>query len=55
MKVIDVAFDREYVITYDTSNADYYKKHISTFEEMLKTFKISIPKFDGINCLADLH
>jgi hypothetical protein len=50
MKVIVVAFDREYVITYVTSNADYYDKHISTFEEMLKTFKISEPKFDGINC-----
>ena len=50
MKVIIVAFDREYVITYDTSNADYYNKYVSTFEEMLQTFKISEPKFDGINC-----
>jgi hypothetical protein len=50
MKVILVAFDREYVITLDASNADSYDVYIATFEDMLKTFKISEPKFDGINC-----
>jgi hypothetical protein len=50
MKVIIAAFDKEYVITYDARNADYYDKYISTFEQMLKTFKISQSKFDGINC-----
>ena len=50
MKVILVAFDREYVITLDASNVDSYDDYIATFEDMLKTFKISEPKFDGINC-----
>jgi hypothetical protein len=50
MKVLLVAFDREYVITYDASNSDYYDDYISAFEDMLKTFQISEPKFDGINC-----
>jgi hypothetical protein len=50
MKVLLVAFDREYVITYDASNSDYYDDYISAFEDMLKTFQISEPKFDGVNC-----
>lgn len=50
MKVILVAFDREFVIIYDASNSGFYDKHISTFEDMLKTFKISEPTFSGINC-----
>jgi hypothetical protein len=43
MKVILVAFDREYVITLNASNADSYDNYIATFEGMLKTFKISEP------------
>jgi hypothetical protein len=50
MKVLLVAFDREYVITYDASNSAYYDDYISAFEDMLKTFQISEPKFDGVNC-----
>jgi hypothetical protein len=50
MKVLLVAFDREYVITYDASNSAYYEDYISAFEDMLKTFQISEPKFDGVNC-----
>ena len=50
MKVIPVAFDREYVITYDSDNSDYYEDYISTFEDILKTFQILEPEFDGINC-----
>lgn len=50
MKVILVAFDREYVIRYGAGNSDHYNRYISTFEDMLKTFRISEPEFDGINC-----
>jgi hypothetical protein len=50
MKVIPVAFNREYVITYGSNNSDYYEDYISIFEDILKTFQILEPKFDGINC-----
>jgi len=49
MKAITVAYDKEYVILYDSTNA-YYDKYISTFEKMLRTFKISRPNFEGIEC-----
>jgi hypothetical protein len=49
MKAIIVAYDKEYVIIYDRNNG-YYDKYISTFEKMLRTFKISIPNFEGIEC-----
>lgn len=49
MKAITVAYDKEYVIIYDSTNA-YYDKYISTFEKMLRTFKISTPNFEGIEC-----
>jgi photosystem II reaction center protein PsbP len=50
MKVILVAFDREYVITFHATSPDYYDNNISTFEDMLNTFQITKPKFDGISC-----
>jgi PsbP-like protein len=50
MKVVLVAFDREYVIRYHASSPEYYDNYISTFEHMLNTFRISEPKFDGIKC-----
>jgi photosystem II reaction center protein PsbP len=50
MAVVIVAFDREYKINYDASNAVYYDKHISDFEAMLQTFKITQPTFEGIVC-----
>lgn len=50
MKVILVAFDREYVITFHANSPDYYDNNISTFEDMLTTFQITKPKFDGISC-----
>jgi PsbP-like protein len=50
MKVILVAFDREYVIRYHASSPDYYDNYITTFEHMLNTLQISEPKFDGIKC-----
>lgn len=49
MKTIIVAYDKEYVIIYDSNNA-YYDKYISTVEKMLETFKISAPTFEGIEC-----
>lgn len=45
-----VAFDREYKIIYDATDASYYDKHISDFEAMLPTFKISEPTFEGTDC-----
>jgi hypothetical protein len=45
-----VAFDREYKIIYDATDASYYDKHISDFEAMLKTFKISEPTFERTVC-----
>jgi hypothetical protein len=50
MKVILVAFDREYVITLHANNPDNYDNNISTFEAMLNTFQITKPKFDGVSC-----
>jgi hypothetical protein len=50
MAVAIVAFDREYKITYDATDAVYYDKYISDFEAMLKTFKITQPNFEGIVC-----
>jgi hypothetical protein len=49
MKAIIVAYNKEYVILYDSTNA-YYDKYISTFEKMLRSFKISAPNFEGIEC-----
>ena len=49
MDVFTVAFDREYKMTYDTTSG-YYEKYITTFEEMIKTFKITQPSFQGIIC-----
>jgi hypothetical protein len=49
MDVFTVAFDREYKVTYD-ANSGYYDKQLSVFEEMLKTFKINQPTFQGITC-----
>ena len=48
--VVLVAFDREYRINYDATNALYYDKYISDFESMLQTLKISEPTFEGIVC-----
>ena len=50
MAVAIVAFDREYKITYDATDAVYYDKYISDFEAMLPTFKISEPTFEGTDC-----
>jgi hypothetical protein len=50
MAVAIVAFDREYKITYDATDASYYDKYISDFEAMLPTFKISEPTFEGTDC-----
>ena len=49
MKTIIVAYDKEYVILYDSFNA-YYDKYISTVEKILRTFKISTPNYEGIRC-----
>jgi hypothetical protein len=49
MKTIIIAYDKEYVILYDSSNA-YYDKYIATFDKMLRTFKISTPNYEGIEC-----
>ena len=49
MKTIIVAYDKEYVILYDSTNA-YYDKYISTVEKILRTFKISTPNYEGIRC-----
>ena len=54
MIVITVAFGREYVIIYDSTNA-HYDKYISTFEKMLRTVKITEAKFDGIECQSIPH
>jgi len=50
MAVAIVAFDREYKIIYDATDAVYYDKYISDFEAMLQTLKISEPIFEGIVC-----
>lgn len=48
---IDVlAYNREYKITYDTSNTELYQKYISTVEEMIRTFQINEPTFEEIAC-----
>jgi hypothetical protein len=49
MEVDIVAFNREYKLIYDAENAADYKKFISKFEEMLPTFKIYEPNFNGCN------
>lgn len=49
MDIFTVAFDREYRLTYD-ANSGYYDKFLTTFEEMIKTFKITQPTFQGIIC-----
>ena len=50
MEVDILAFDREYKITYDTSGEEFFDRNLSTFEEMINTFKISEPTFEGIVC-----
>jgi PsbP-like protein len=48
---IDVlAYNREYKITYDTSNIELYQKYISTVEQMIRTFEINEPTFEEISC-----
>lgn len=49
MEIFTVAFDREYKITYDATSS-YYDKYLPTLEEMIKTFKIDQPSFEGIVC-----
>jgi hypothetical protein len=49
MKTIVVAYEKEYVILYDSFNA-YYDKYISTVEKILRTFKILTPNYEGIRC-----
>ena len=49
MEVFTVAFDREYKITYDATSS-YYSRYLPIFEEMIKTFKITQPSFEGIIC-----
>jgi hypothetical protein len=50
MELDIVAYGREYKITYDTTNADYFYKYLSTVEDMIKAFSIQEPRFEGINC-----
>ncbi len=50
MEVDVVAFNREYKLIYDADNAANYKKFISKFEQMLPTFKIYEPDFNGSDC-----
>jgi hypothetical protein len=45
-----IAFDREYKVYYDNDNADKFDKYASIFRQMINTFKIYEPKFEGINC-----
>ncbi len=45
-----VAFGKDYVLIYDTTNSNYFDLYLSVFESMIKSFKISRPKFDGITC-----
>ncbi len=50
MEIDVLAFNREYKITFDTSDTSLYQKYISTVEEMIKTFKINEPTFEEIAC-----
>jgi hypothetical protein len=45
-----VAFDREYKIYFDNDDAVKFEKYEPIFKQMVYTFKIYEPKFDGINC-----
>ena len=50
MEIDVLAYNREYKITFDTSDTSLYQKYISTVEEMIKTFKINEPTFEEIAC-----
>jgi hypothetical protein len=50
MDIDMIAYNREYKITYDTSNTELYQKYISTVEEMIRTFQINEPTFEEIAC-----
>lgn len=50
MEIDVLAFNREYKITFDTSDSALYQKYISTVEEMIRTFEINEPTFEEIAC-----
>ncbi len=45
-----VAFDREYKVYFDNDDVVKFKKYEPIFKQIVYTFKIYEPKFDGINC-----
>jgi hypothetical protein len=50
IEVSIIAFEREYKLYFDNDNADKFDKYASIFRQMITTFKIYEPKFEGINC-----
>jgi hypothetical protein len=45
-----IAYDREYLLTFEAADKEEFDKYSSTVEEMANSIKISKPNFEGTNC-----